>query len=129
MVEVDEGHELACAVDDDGLDYIVLVVHDGLDLLRVDILAVRAENHALAAALDEDIAVSVNDSQVTGLQKTVSGEGGRGRFRILVITQTDVSSLRLDFADHVLRVIGVNAYRSAIHGFPHEPGTYEVHGS
>ena len=54
---------------DDGLDYIVLVVHDGLDLLRVDILAVCAENHALAAALDEDIAVSVNDSQVTGLRK------------------------------------------------------------
>lgn len=70
-VEIDKSNEFAGPVHDYGLYHIVLIVHHSLNLLRVDILAVCAENHALAAASDEDIAVSVDDAEVACLEEAV----------------------------------------------------------
>ena len=60
MVEVHEGDELGSPVDYDRLCDEVLAIHCGFDFLRVDILAVRAEYHALAASSDEDVTLRVD---------------------------------------------------------------------
>ena len=115
MVEVHEGDELGSPVDYDRLCDKVLAIHCGFDFLRVDVLAVRAEYHALAASSDEDVAMRVDYAKVAGLEESVLGKCGFGSFFILEITDADILAFRLDFARNVLRVFGIDTDRSAIY--------------
>ena len=74
LVEIDECHDLAAAVHNYALSNVRLVVDDGFELLRVNVLAVCTQDHALAATLDEDVAVLVHDAEVSSAEESVLGE-------------------------------------------------------
>ena len=94
-----------------------MIIHNCLKLFRIDILSIGREYHALGAALDEDVAFLVHNSEVSGAQESVFGECGSGGLLILVVTNGDVGTLGLNFACDVLRVVGVYAGLDAVDGF------------
>ena len=126
LVQVDQGDDLAVAVHHHGFCHEGLVVHDGFHFLRIDVLPVGGENHALGATLDEDVAVLVHNAQVARAQEAVVGEGVRGGLGILEVADGDVLALRLDFTSDVLGIFGVDADGGAVHGL--SAGTGHVFG-
>ena len=80
-----------------------------LNLLRVDILTVCAEQHVLATTLDEDVAVTIHGSEVACMIPSVLVDGLLGSFLILIVTQHYVRTLGKDFAWYILWIRTVNA--------------------
>ena len=76
LVEIYEAHKFGRPVNDNRLYHIVLAVDNSLDFLRIDVLSVGTENHALAPSADEYVAFSVNDAKVTGTEISVFGKCG-----------------------------------------------------
>ena len=114
LVEEYKSDKLSAPVHNDSLEHIILIVHDCLDLFRIDILAGRAENHVLGAASDEEVAVVVDDSEVSRAQEAILRECICRSLRILEISKTDILALGLDLADDIVRVIGSNPYDGAV---------------
>ena len=86
------------------LVYKVHVVQMVLNLLGVDVLARRTKNHALAAALNEYVAVLVHYTQVAGVHPAFGVDGLLGQFLVLVITQHHVGTAADYLAGNVLGI-------------------------
>ena len=80
-----------------------------LNLLRVDILTVCAEQHVLATTLDEDVAVTIHSSEIACMIPSVLVNGLLGSFLILIVTQHYVRTLGKDFARYILRIRTIDA--------------------
>ena len=87
-----------------------------LNLLGVDVLAVGAQEHCLAASLDEDVAFCIHDAEVARVVPTVLVDGCLRGLGVLEVAQHDVGTLGQDFACHVLRVTAVDAYLHVLGG-------------
>ena len=105
----------AVVFDDERFDHVGDVVDDGFQLFRIDVLAAGAEDHALAAAAQVQVAVVVDHADVAGLEPVVVGEGGLGGLAVLVVAQEDVFAADLDLARLLVGVLGVDADLAARH--------------
>src|SRR5439155_26530430 len=96
-IDDDEGDpDLAPAIvrdaDDGAVPHGPVLVEDGLDLGRIDVLAARDE-HVLEAALDPVAAVLSHLRDVAGAQPAVGGEGLPRRRLVSPVAREDVRAL------------------------------------
>ena len=103
-VGIDQGAESAVVLYHEGLDYVGHIVDLALYLLGIDVLSGRTENHALAAALDEQESVGVNHTHVSGTEPAVFGKCLGSSLFVLVIAQEDVVALDQNLTGHVLGI-------------------------
>ena len=57
----------------------------------------------------------INHAEVTGLEPAVFGEGSLGGFFVLVVAEHHFFALDLQFADNVLRVVGIHTNLHSVH--------------
>ena len=101
-IEIDEGIQpVRLAFHHNRLAHIVLVVQYGLNLLRVDVLSVGGEYHALAAPFDVDVAFAVHEAEVAGMQVAVVGECSLCGRLVFVIAYAYVVAFGLNLANNV----------------------------
>ena len=96
------------ALQHDGLRHIRQFVENYLDLLGIDVLSVLGENHVLAAAQQEYVAVLIDGADVAGTEPAVLQYLGRG-LGILVIALEDDVALDGQLAGDVLRIRRIDA--------------------
>ena len=104
VVGVDEGVEFVAFLDDYALQHVGQCVELVFDLLGVDVLSARAEQHILATATNEEIARFVDHTEVACVVPSLGIECGRGGFRIFVVAEHHVGAARENFAHNVLRI-------------------------
>ena len=92
VVGIDESDELVVTLHDDTLYDHGHGVELVLNLLGIDVLAVGAEEHVLAASVDIDVAVVVHGAQVAGMVPAVLVEGLGSGFGVFIIAQHDVGA-------------------------------------
>ncbi len=116
LIEIYQADELSATINYQRLSHIRKIIDHILKLLRIDILPRRAENHGLATSLYEDVSVFVDYAKVACPHETVFGEEIGGSLRVLIIAYADIVSFGLDFSNHVLRILGVDADCREVHG-------------
>ena len=109
-IEINKCNQLAGAVHNHAFGNELTLIHGSFHFFGIDILPVRAEDHALRAAADEDIAIGVNGSKVAGVQVAILSENCGIGLGIFVVSAADIGTLRLDFSGDVLGIFGIDAH-------------------
>ena len=78
VVEMHQCHEALLVLIDHRFADVLELVDDGLDLFGIDVLAARAEDHVLGAALDEDETIRIDHAEVPGAQPSILAQDLRG---------------------------------------------------
>ena len=110
VVRVDEGGEAGVVFDHEGIHNVGLCIEHSLDFLRIDVLTVRAENHALRASSDVEVSFGVDDTHVSCPEPAVFREQVGGRLRVLEISEGYIRAGNLDLSFDSLRIFGIDSY-------------------
>ena len=94
-----KSYQFSIALYDQRLAHSLLIIQLVLNLLRIDILTGRTQEHGLAATLDIDILFLIESSEVTGTQPSVFRKCRCRRFGVLVITHHHIFAFHEYLAD------------------------------
>ena len=127
-IRIDQSRDTPGILDSQGVHDIGHVVYDGFDLFRIDVLPGRAEDHALRAALEVEVAVGIHHAYVAGPEPAVFGEAFRGCCFVLEVAEENIGSPRLHFAGYLPGIRRIDAELHVRGRGPAgiEPGPVEV---
>ena len=108
-------------------ELVVLLQHDALvdhshgvelilNLLWIDVLSVRPEQHVLASTSYEEMSVGTHRCQVAGMEPSIFINYGIGSLLVLVVALHHVDATANQFASHVFRVIAQYLHLHVLHG-------------
>ena len=93
VIGIYQSHQFAITFHYQNLGYQRQVHIHILNLLGIDVLARRTQDHILAAALDIDVTLLVDSTQVTGMEPALGVDDIACGIGVLVVTQHHVVAL------------------------------------
>ena len=113
-VGIDEGNEAVAALQHERFAHHRHRVKLVLDFFRVDVLSVRPEEHILDAALDKQVSVGREASEVAGVVPSVAVDGLACGLLVFVISQHDVHTPCDDLALVAVAALLTGAHNASV---------------